>query len=493
MIASRRGVAILAAIAAVLAIWVAVDLSSSTAPVDRALVPGFDPSRVTRLVWPDVEAIRTGDTWKQGSIPLDADAIADVLRTLQAARWHRRASASSAGQVRRTLQVDHTQIGIGRALEGTDQVWLVIDGEAVLVDGWVARALDRTLLDLRVRHPLASVPRAQALSISTGLHTIELAGRPRRYANGPLADAAALRPLEDQLAALEVVAIPDKVSGARTAEVHADAVALEIRGPCTGHPELLAESGTYGEGCIRAGAWHDVAHAFDVRFGEQRAVDLRPVPVEPTTATLLDGTVITFGPPPRAGDHDADRDRVSELHAALTHAGTRADSTAPPLGTIAIVDRAGAHWDVEVLPGNLVRRVVDQIVLTAPTDILQRSGAMYLDPTRWSEDRFAVTAITLDGVTYTRGAVVGEWTRTPPGAVAPDKLEALAAALATVRAPLATEAPKPRHEVTVKLAPPVGEPATHVLEVGTGCAGTVDGQRVRFEPALCAAINVIVR
>ena len=59
MIASRRGVWILAAIAAVLAIWVAVDLSSTTAPVNRALVPGFDPARVTRLVWPDVEAIRS--------------------------------------------------------------------------------------------------------------------------------------------------------------------------------------------------------------------------------------------------------------------------------------------------------------------------------------------------------------------------------------------------------------------------------------------------
>jgi hypothetical protein len=118
---------------------------------------------------------------------------------------------------------------------------------------------------------------------------------------------------------------------------------------------------------------------------------------------------------------------------------------------------------------------------------------MYLDPTRWSEDRFAVTEITVDGVTYARGAVVGEWTRTPAGAVAPDKLEALAAALATVRAPLATETEKPRHEVTVKLAPPVGEPTTHVLEVGTGCLGTVDGQRVRFEPALCAAIRAVVR
>ena len=493
MIASRRGVWILAAIAAVLAIWVAVDLSSTTAPVNRALVPGFDPARVTRLVWPDVEAIRTGDTWKQGSVPLDADAIADVLRTLQAARWHRRASASSAGQVHRTLTVDRIQIGFGRALEGTDQVWLVIDGDAVLVDGWVARALDRTPLDLRVRHPLASVPRAHSLAISTGRHTIELAGRPRRYANGPLADAAALRSLEDQLAALEVVAIPDKVDGARTAEVHADAVVLEIRGPCTGHPGLLAESGTYGDGCIRADAWQAAAREADVRFGEERVVDLRPVPVEPATATLLDGTVITFGPPPRAGDRDADRDRVNELHAALTHAGTRADSTAKPLGTIAVVDRDGAHWDVEVLPGNLVRRVVDRIVLTVPADILTRPGAMYLDPTRWSEDRFAVTEFTVDGVTYARGAVVGEWTRTPRGPVAPDKLEALAAALATVRAPTAEHTGRPVHHVTVKLAPPVGEPATHALAVSASCDGVIDGQPVTLEPVLCAAISALPR
>lgn len=493
MIASRRGLAILGAIAAVLAIWVAVDLSSTPSPVNRALVPGFDPARVTTLAWPDVTATRTGDTWKQGSIALDPDAISDVLRTLEAARWHRRASASSAGEVHRTLTVGRTQIGFGRALEGTDQVWLVVDGEALLVDGWVARALDRTPLDLRVRHPLASVPRAESLSISTGLHTIELSGHPRRYANGPLADAVALRSLEDQLAELEIVAIPDKVDGARTGEVHADGVVLEIRGPCTGHPELVAVTGTYGDGCIRADAWQAAAHEADVRFGEQRAIDLRPVPVEPTTATLLDGTVIAFGPPPRAGDKDADRDRVGELLTALTHPSTRADSAAPPLGTLAVVDKAGTHWDLQILPGNLVRRTADQIVLTVPPDILQRPGSAYVDPTRWSEDRFAVTQITLDGVTYARGAVIGEWTRTPKGPVAADKLEALAAALATVRAPTATRTVNPTHTLTVTLAPPIGEAATHTLAVGPRCLGTADGQPVRFEPQLCAAITALAR
>jgi hypothetical protein len=493
VIASRRGLAILAALATVLAIWVAVDLSSSTAPVDRALVPGFDPARVTTLAWPDVTATRAGDTWKQGSVPLDADAIADVLRTLQAARWHRRASASAAGPVGRTLTVGTTTIGIGRALEGTDQVWLVIGGAAVLVDGWVARALDRTPLELRVRHPLASVPRAEALAISTGQHTIELAGHPRRYANGPLADALALQPLEERLADLEVVALPARIDGARTAEVHADGVVVELRGPCPGHPDLVAETGTYGDGCMRADAWQAIAREADERFGEQRAIDLRPVPVEPVRATLLDGTVIVFGPPPRAGDRDADRDRTDELRAALTHPTTRAESTATPIGTLAVVDRAGAHWDLEVLPGGLVRRTVDRIVLAVPADILARPGTAYLDPTRWSEDRFAVTAITIDGVTYARGAVVGEWTRTPPGKPAPDRLEALAAALATVRAPSAKASARPVHTVTVKLAPPVGDASTHTLAISRDCAGTLDGQPVTFEPALCEAVSAAAR
>jgi hypothetical protein len=495
VIPTRRGLWILAAIAAVLAIWVAVDLSRSTAPVDRALVPGFDPARVTRLVWPDVEAIRTGDTWKQGSIPLDADAIADVLRTLQAARWHRRASASSAGQVHRMLTVDRTPIGIGRALEGTDQVWLVIDGEALLVDAWVARALDRTPLELRVRHPLASVPRAQTLAISTGQHTIALAGHPRRYGSaGEIASAPDVHEIERQLANLEIVAIPAHVDGARTGEVHADALVLELRGACEGHPELVAATGTYGDGCIPAAAWQSAAQIVDERLGEAHAVDPRPVPIEPVTATLLDGTVITFGPPPRAGDKDADRDTVEELRRALTRDATIMTSSANALGTIAVVDRAGTHWDVEVLPGNLVRRTADKVVLRiAAWPMLQRPDTAYLDPTRWSEDRFAITEITLDGVTYARGAVVGEWTRTPPGTVAADKLEALAAALAIVRAPLATETAKPSHKLTVKLAPPVGEPAMHTLEVGAGCLGAVDGQRVRFEPALCTAISAVAK
>jgi hypothetical protein len=45
----------------------------------------------------------------------------------------------------------------------------------------------------------------------------------------------------------------------------------------------------------------------------------------------------------------------------------------------------------------------------------------------------------------------------------------------------------------VKLTPPVGQPTTHTLDIGAGCSGTVDGQRVRFEPALCTAIDAVAR
>jgi hypothetical protein len=494
MIASRRGLWSLAAIAAVLAIWVVADLASSTAPVGRALIPGFDPAHTKQLAWPDITATRTPTGWSAGAVLLDADAVGDVLRTLEAARWHRREPASMAGAIRRTLAIDGARIGIATPLAGTDQVWLVRDGDALLVDGWVARALDRTPLDLRVRHPLAMAARAEQLAISTGAHTVVLRGTPRRYENGDIASAPDVHAIEQQLADLEVGAIPAAVTGAKTGEVHADAVALKVHAACAGHPDLVEVTGTYGDGCIRADAWRALARAVDDRLGEHRAIDPRPVPVDPTTATLADGTVITFGPPPRAGDRDADADRVGELRAALTAPAALATSPATPAATIAVVDRAGAHWDVELLPGGLVRRVADHAVLRpAHADVLARPGTAYLDPTRWSEDRFAVSEIALDGVTYARGAVVGEWTRTPPGALAPDKLEALAAALATVRAPVVEHAGKPVHHVTVKLAPPVGAPATHELAISASCDGAVDGQPVAFDPALCAAVRAVAR
>src|SRR6187455_3799562 len=71
----------------------------------------------------------------------DSAAVDSVISALRGAHWHRRAHASVAGAVTRTLDLDGVAIGLGATVEGSDQRWLVVNKVAVLVDGWVARAL----------------------------------------------------------------------------------------------------------------------------------------------------------------------------------------------------------------------------------------------------------------------------------------------------------------------------------------------------------------
>src|SRR4051812_7049462 len=177
MIASWRGLAVAAAIAAVLAAIVAVDVlrTGRAAVVDRALVPGFDPARVTELGWeragqPAIRAVRTGERWElrvPGPIPADASAIGEVLAALRGARWHRRGDAPPPHA---TLTViaggEHHVLGIAAPIAGTEQSWIASDGGGLVVDRWVARALERDRLALQVRRPLADVAGARSIAIT---------------------------------------------------------------------------------------------------------------------------------------------------------------------------------------------------------------------------------------------------------------------------------------------------------------------------------------
>ena len=75
---------------------------------------------------------------------------------LRGARWHRRAERARAGAIHATLFVDGLDVSFGQPLEGVDQAWLVVDGHALLVDGWVARALEPQTLALIDREPFAA-------------------------------------------------------------------------------------------------------------------------------------------------------------------------------------------------------------------------------------------------------------------------------------------------------------------------------------------------
>jgi len=176
MIASWRGVIIAGAIAVMLAVAAIVDLASAPAALDRALVPGFEAERVTGLSWeragqPVIDVVRTPTSWQiraPASAPADAAAISDVLAALRGARWHRDGAATATHT---TLTIasgtQRRKLGIGEPIAGTDQVWIVDGDRALVVDSWVARALDRDLPSLRIRAPLAEVRRARTIVIET--------------------------------------------------------------------------------------------------------------------------------------------------------------------------------------------------------------------------------------------------------------------------------------------------------------------------------------
>lgn len=178
MISTLRGLVVAAAVAVALVVAVIVDAARTPEAVDRALMPGSDPAQATELVWerpgrPVIRAERAGGGWQlrvaddPRAVPADAGAISDVLAALRGARWHRRGEAPAPHA---TLSVTaggaRHVFGIAAPIAGTEQGWIVDDGRGVVVDSWVARALDRDRLALQVSRPLAEAAAAGSIGIT---------------------------------------------------------------------------------------------------------------------------------------------------------------------------------------------------------------------------------------------------------------------------------------------------------------------------------------
>ena len=397
MIASLRGLVVLVVIAAVLAVAVVVDAVLTSGPVDHRLVHQ-DLAYAQHLEWPDLTAQRAGSGWQSvnltpkpgeesGIVILDTAAIDDVLRTLEAARWHRRGGAP--GTIHTTLDVDGTKIGIADPLPGSDQTWLVVDGTSLLVDGWVARALAPGALALHVRHPFASAARSDTITMFGGDANINLKGHPRRdAATGLFAPLDATRALEQALADAEVVGLGKadaSAGGAATPmNLFLDQTAAVAGGSCSGLVDLVAVHSIYGDECLTKAAWDRIVEAARPLA---HGVELRPVLGEPATVTLADGTTV-----------DLHADQAAPLVRALaTPAQSTAHLAPPPEVThLTVTMRGGERAELHVWPNDLVLRVADGAVLQlAHADwlALQAPASTYADPTRWAEDPIASTAV----------------------------------------------------------------------------------------------------
>lgn len=507
MIGNRLGLAIALLVAVVLGVVWVVDHGERT-PASRALVD-LDTTKIARLAWsrggqPELVIERAGTAWRWtrpvADVPANSNAIDAVLAALRGGRWHRRAAIARAGTLRVALVATagerSVKLGVGDGVPGAGQTWIAIGDAAYLVDDWIARAIAPEPLALRETRPLADIAAAQTIVIDRLVpftFAVRIEGTPRRLAR-PL--PLALKPtyvdeLQRALAALVIVDLPT-TAGAVTTTITIDAarlVTLELRPDGRCPDGTLAISGTFGPGCVDGARWEDVERAIEqLRQPSTVLADPRPLPFDPTRITLPDGTVLDLAKRPRVGDRDASLPAVAELLATLAAPYEVVDATpAKPIATLVVSSRANATITLELLDNKHVRRAgepVELVVGVGAWAVVTRPAARLRDPTPWTEEPTTIRTITIDKATFTRGAVVGEWTG-GDGA----RLEELARMLAKPQVTIAP-APPPRilHTVTIEVAAPGAAPITHTLAVGPSCVARAGDDAVILDAALCRAL-----
>ncbi len=478
MIASRIGLAVLGAIAVALALAVALGGRGREA-VDRSLVPGLDVEAITSV------RFSRADHAFEISRAGERAALDKLVTALRGGRWHRRADKAAAGQVRTRVTIvagaRTVELGIGAALAGTGQTWIAREDDAVLVDDWIASALDLDRLDFVDRHPLAGAGASDVLRVDG----LELRGHPRRLA-GLVPDAGLVHALEVAYAAVEIVAVaPPPPGGEPAATVALDRVVIAGFGPCSGKPELELVRSKPGEGgCVDRARWQAVLDAAAaLRRPPEQIVERRPVPIDPKQLVLADGGKLDRTKRPQLDGHDADPDRVGELVAALAApAEPVALPQGKPTGSIVAGDITLDLYD------HVLARRGEPVALRPSREawaILTRPSAALREPTRWIEEPTTISQLTIDGATYNRGATLGEWT----GARDPALVDAVVSALATLRAPTGPAPARVDHRIELVITPPAGPPITHRLELGPQCAARADGEPVALPLAACTAVT----
>jgi hypothetical protein len=503
--ASSRGLVALAAIALALLIATLVGARGTQRLDDHAVLANFDPARVQAITWspPNVGLARSGQGWKFANDPMTpviTRSVEDVLSSLRSARWHRRADRTRLGTVRRSVTLSlgqrQTTIDLGDPLAGTDQTWIAVDrGDALLVDNWLVSLLDPTALAFRDRAPLAAAASATTIAIH-GAHELELAGNPRRL-HGMLVAPARVDALTSALANLQLVSI-EASSPAPVTTIVIDGLSVGIGGACPSN-RIAVVVASAKPACAEAAAVTEVAHAIDALAGPPAdVIDRRPAASGFDRIELVDGTValgkhitITI----HDVVHEADPDRIAELLRALAEPGEPvAPSTDKPSVSL-VIPQVGA---LDVFTDRVQRRG-DPLALTitpATRAILVRPARTLVDAERWSEEPTTITTISLDGATYQRGAVLGEWSRTPAAKTDPALVDALAESVAKLRAPARTGTAATPHHLVVTFAPPIGSAVTHAIDLGAptadGCPALIAGEAVTAPLPLCVAVMTVV-
>ncbi|MGN6106339.1 MAG: hypothetical protein ACTHU0_14625, partial [Kofleriaceae bacterium] len=264
---------------------------------------------------------------------------------------------------------------------------------------------------------------------------------------------------------------------------------------------LLAIDGTYGPGCIEPRAWDAARAAIDaLARPPAQIVERRPVPIEPAKIQLADRGVLDLTAGARIGDHEADPARAAELVLALAApAEPVALPTSPPIGALEVTDRGGQSIAIEVYAGGVVARRGEPVGLQIGQGawaLLTRPSSEFADPTPWREEPTTISQLELGGTRYTRGQVLGEWTRSGPGRDDPAAVDQLARLLAHPRATRRPRAVATRRTITLHVAPVGGAAAVHAVALGApeaaGCPAVIDGAPLELDPQVCALVQTLV-
>ncbi|HLL23861.1 MAG TPA: hypothetical protein VK427_17105, partial [Kofleriaceae bacterium] len=330
--------------------------------------------------------------------------------------------------------------------------------------------------------------------------SLRLAGTPRRIVRPVevLVQPVLVAELEAAVAALAIRAVPSSpaTSIAGTISTSPPVVTVELATDNHCGVDERQIGGTDGPGCVAATQWAAIDAALaKLAAPPAQLADQRLVPIDPVTITLADGVVLDLQKRPRVGDRDADSTRVAELLAILqTPAGepSARDPSAKVTGTITIADRAGTKIELALLANRTVARAGEPVAFDAGTvwTVLTRPSRELADPTLWTEDDTTIRTITVGATTYTRGAVVGEWTATPARAVDAERVSTFARALAQLRGSPGPRATM-RHTISFEVVPPGGTPTRRTLQLGArtpaGCPAIVDGEALVLDAAVCDA------
>jgi len=531
---SRRALLALSVLVCALAAAVVIDRPRG-APADLPgrMFPGLAPSAVKRVEIrapgrsPVVLARDAAGALVLPGLPTDAAAVGDLLSELTLLSSRRRVPPDAEHGLdapRLTVLVDSRELRIGRRERALGRTWVAVVGEAEhhLVDDWAARALDRSVDELRQRAPFPG--EWTRVRVAAGGKTIEIAGRPplvRVPGGAALADHRKVAELSERIGELRALRFTAAAVGTDPPLV------LEVDGKTlwafgdrgAGERWAVSPIGAMTLSAEAVGAleklvgeplsWVDRG-MFAAAAGTVREIELRPAVGPALRLERTSGAWLLGGE--RVDDTAVDawlRELMGTRAAGVTAA---AALTERPAGSDEIVVRGAGTPETVWLVGGTLRRPEEPIALTAPRGVerfFRADPVEFADRTVVSFESSALSEIAVGEERAVRGASLDDWRVVAPLEIAADaaiidKLRETVAALRARRVVAARPRPEhglepPRRAVTLVLAPAPGEDraTTHVLELGAVTATGAcyarrrgEGPVVLLSPDDCRALDV---